>query len=133
MINKIHSDVITIGDKQEVHNQMAKWSCTQIENVDVDVRGFLISNRGKLFATNEVQLTDNAIDIFLTLVDHMSCSAKTYASLGASNGCADQLTNRDGTLKLGSKKTTKRNEERRGSVMIRFLSCFFTSLYRIGT
>ena len=43
---------------------MAKWSYTQIENVDVDVRGFLISNRGKLFATDEVQLTDNAIDIF---------------------------------------------------------------------
>ena len=79
MINKIHSDVIMIGDKQEVHNQMAKWSYTQIENVDVDVRGFLISNRGKLFATNEVQLTDNTIDIFLAFVGHMSCSAKTYA------------------------------------------------------
>ena len=37
MINKIHSDVIMIGDKQEVYNQMAEWSCTQIENVDVDV------------------------------------------------------------------------------------------------
>lgn len=112
MTNKIHSDVITIGDKQDVHNQMAKWSYTQIENVDVDVRGFLISNRGKLFATNEVQLTDNAIDIFLAFVDHMSCSADTYVSLGGSNGCADQLTNRDGTLKLGSKKTTKRKTYR---------------------
>ena len=112
MTNKIHSDVITIGDKQEVHNQIAKWSYAQIENVDVDVRGFLISNRGKLFATNEVQLTDNTIDIFLALVDHMSCSADTYVSLGASNGCADQLTNRDGTLKLGSKKTTKRKTYR---------------------
>ena len=68
MTNKIHSNVITIGDKQEVHNQMAKWSYTQIENVDVDVKGFLISNRGKLFATNEAQLTDNAIDIFLAFV-----------------------------------------------------------------
>ena len=112
MINKIHSDVITIGDKQEVYNRMAKWSYTQIENVDVDVRGSLISNRGKLFATDEVQLTDNAIDIFHAFVGHMSCSAKTYASLGASNGCADQLTNRDGTLKLGSKKTTKRKTYR---------------------
>ena len=79
MINKIHSDVIMIGDKQEVHNQMAKWSYTQIENVDVDVSGLLISNCGKLFATNEIQLTDNAIAIFLTFVGHMSCSAKTYA------------------------------------------------------
>ena len=101
MINKIHSDVITIGDKQDVHNQMAKWSYTQIENVDVDVSGFLNSNRGKLFATNEAQLTNNAIDIFLAFVGHMLCSAKTYASLGDSNGCADQLTNWDGTQKVG--------------------------------
>ena len=101
MINKIHSDVITIGDKQEVYNRMAKWSYTQIVNIDVDVSGLLISNCGKLFATNEIQLTDNAIDIFLTFVGHMSCSADTYVSLGASNGSADQLTNRDGTLKLG--------------------------------
>lgn len=112
MTNKIHSDVITIGDKQDVHNQMAKWSYTQIENVDVDVRGFLISNRGKLFATNEAQLTNNAIDIFLAFVDHMSCSADTYVSLGGSNGCADQLTNWDGIQKLGSKKTTKRKTYR---------------------
>nr|WP_297002266.1 hypothetical protein [Prevotella sp.] len=76
----------------------------------------------KLFATNEVQFTDNAIDNFLTFVDHlsfflnahniatidnfltfvdhMSCSADTYVSLGGSNGCADQLTNWDGTQKV---------------------------------
>ena len=101
MTNKIHSDVITIGDKQEVYNRMAKWSYAQIVNIDVDVSGLLISNCGKLFATNEIQLTDNAIDIFLTFVGHMSCSADTYVSLGASNGCADQLTNWDGIQKLG--------------------------------
>ena len=111
MTNKIHSDVIMIGDKQEMHNQMAKWSYTQIVNIDVDVSGLLISNRGKLFATDEVQLTDNAIDIFLNLVDHMSCSAKTYASLGDSNSCADQLTNRDGTLKLGLGALSKRSHK----------------------
>ena len=55
----------------------------------------------KLFATNEVQFTDNAIDNFLTFVDHMSCSADTYVSLGSSNGCADQVTNWDGTQKVG--------------------------------
>lgn len=55
----------------------------------------------KLFATNEVQFTDNAIDNFLDFVDHMSCSADTYVSLGGSNGCADQLTNWDGTQKVG--------------------------------
>ena len=101
MTNKIHSDVITIGDKQKVNNQMAKWSCTQIENVDADVSGFLISNRGKLFATNEAQLTNNAIDIFLAFVGHMLCSAKAYVSLGGSYGRADQLTNWDGTQKVG--------------------------------
>ena len=31
----------------------------------------------------------------------MSCSADTYVSLGGSNGCADQLTNWDGTQKIG--------------------------------
>ena len=55
----------------------------------------------KLFATNEVQFTDNAIDNFLAFVDHMSCSADTYVSLGGSNGSADQLTNWDGTQKIG--------------------------------
>lgn len=55
----------------------------------------------KLFATNEVQFTDKAIDYFLTFVDQMSCSADTYVSLGGSNGCADQLTNWDGTQKIG--------------------------------
>ena len=55
----------------------------------------------KLFASNEVQFTDKAIDYFLAFVDHMSCSADTYVSLGGSNGCADQLTNWDGTQKVG--------------------------------
>ena len=81
-------------------------------NIDVDVSGLLISNCGKLFATNEIQLTDNAIDIFHAFVGHMSCSADTYVSLSGSNGCADQLTNWDGIQKLGVKKTTKRKTYR---------------------
>ena len=60
-----------------------------------------VTNWTKLFATNEVQFTDNAIDNFLAFVDHMSCSVDTYVSLGGSNGCADQLTNWDGTQKIG--------------------------------
>ena len=48
-----------------------------------------------------MQFTDNAIDNFLAFVDYMSCSADTYVSLGGSNGCADQLTNWDGTQKVG--------------------------------
>ena len=66
-----------------------------------DFKQECITNWTKLFATNEVQFTDNAIDTFLAFVDHMSCSADTYISLGGSNGCADQLTNWDGTQKVG--------------------------------
>ena len=66
-----------------------------------DFKQECITSWTKLFATNEVQFTDNAIDNFLAFVDHMSCSADTYVSLGGSNGCADQLTNWDGTKKVG--------------------------------
>jgi hypothetical protein len=66
-----------------------------------DFKQECVTNWIKLFATNEVQFTDNAIDNFLAFVDHMSCSADTYVSLGGSNGCADQLTNWDGTPKVG--------------------------------
>ena len=66
-----------------------------------DFKQECVTSWTKLFATNEVQFTDNAIDNFLTFVDHMSCSADTYVSLGGSNGCADQLTNWDGTQNVG--------------------------------
>ena len=66
-----------------------------------DFKQECVTNWTKLFATNEVQFTDNAIDNFLAFVDHMSCSADTYVSHGGSNGCADQLTNWDGTQKVG--------------------------------
>lgn len=62
----------------------------------------------KLFATDEVVYTDPIINNFLAFVDHMSCSADTYVSLGGSNGCADQLTNWDGTKKIGLGAPTKR-------------------------
>lgn len=66
-----------------------------------DFKQECVTSWTRLFATNEVQFTDNAIDNFLAFVDHMSCSADTYVSLGGSNGCADQLTNWDGTQKVG--------------------------------
>jgi hypothetical protein len=66
-----------------------------------DFKQECVTSWTKLFATNEVQFTDNVIDNFLAFVDHMSCSADTYVSLGGSNGCADQLTNWDGTQKVG--------------------------------
>lgn len=72
-----------------------------------DFKQECVTSWTKLFATNEVQFTDNAIDNFLTFVDHMSCSADTYVSLGGSNGCADQLTNWDGTQKAGLGTVTR--------------------------
>lgn len=72
-----------------------------------DFKQECVTNWTKLFATNEVQFTNNAIDNFLTFVDHTSCSADTYVSLGGSNGCADQLTNWDGTQKAGLGTVTR--------------------------
>jgi len=79
-----------------------------------DFKQECVTSWTKLFATNEVQFTDNAIDNFLAFVDHMSCSADTYVSLGGSNGCADQLTNWDGTQKarLGTVTRIKHRVQR---------------------
>ena len=76
-----------------------------------DFKQECVTNWTKLFATNEVQFTNNAIDNFLTFVDHMSCSADTYVSLGGSNGCADQLTNWDGTQKVGLGAVLRKKQE----------------------
>ena len=75
-----------------------------------DFKQECVTSWTKLFATNEVQFTDNAIDNFLAFVDHMSCSADTYVSLGGSNGCADQLTNWDGTQKVGLGAVQRKKE-----------------------
>ena len=72
-----------------------------------DFKQECVTNWTKLFATNEVQFTDNAIDNFFAFVDYMSCSADTYVSLGGSHGCADQLTNWDGTQKEGLGTVTR--------------------------
>ena len=65
----------------------------------------------KLFATDEVVYTEPIIQNFLSFVDLMSCSADTYVSLGGSNGCADQLTNWDGTQKLGLGASPKKKSQ----------------------
>ena len=91
----------------ELDSQVAIESATKRFLSDMPWKGFTdfkqecVTSRTKLFATNEVQFTDKAIDNFLAFVDHMSCSADTYVSLGGSNGCADQLTNWEGTQKIG--------------------------------
>ena len=76
-----------------------------------DFKQECVTNWTKLFATKEVQFTDSAIDNFLAFVDHMSCSADTYVSLGGSNGCADQLTNWDGTQKVGLGSVPQKKEK----------------------
>ena len=76
-----------------------------------DFKQECVTSWTKLFATNEVQFTDNAIDTFLAFVDYMSCSADTYVSLGGSNGCADQLTNWDGTQKVGLGSIPQKKEK----------------------
>lgn len=63
----------------------------------------------KLFATDEFVYAEPIIQNFLSFIDHMSCSADTYVSLSGSNGCADQLTNWDGTQKIGLCTVNKRN------------------------
>lgn len=65
----------------------------------------------KLFATDEVVYTEPIIQNFLSFIDHMSGSADTYVSLGGSNGCADQLTNWDGTQKLGLGASPKKKSQ----------------------
>ena len=65
----------------------------------------------KLFATDEVVYTEPIIQNFLSFINHMTCSADTYVSLGGSNGCADQLTNWDGTQKLGLGASPKKKPQ----------------------
>ena len=65
----------------------------------------------KNFATDEVVYTGPIIQNFLSFIDHMSCNADTYVSLGGSNGCADQLTNWDGTQKLGLGASPKKKSQ----------------------
>ena len=60
-----------------------------------------VTNWTHLFAERDATYEPSIIDNFISFVDYMSCSAETYTSLGGSNGCADQLTNWDGTKKLG--------------------------------
>ena len=61
--------------------------------------------------TYEVVYTEPIIQNFLSLIDHMSCSADTYVSLGGSNACADQLTNWDGTQKSGLGASPKKKPQ----------------------
>ena len=63
-----------------------------------------------LLTTKEVTFNDDITNNFINFIDHMSCSMDTYQSLMGSNGCADQLTNWDGTQKRGLGGPTKKKE-----------------------
>lgn len=67
-----------------------------------------VTNWTHLFAERDVTYEPSIIDNFISFVDYMSCYAETYTSLGGSNGCADQLTNWDGTKKVGLGSPTKK-------------------------
>ena len=67
-----------------------------------------VTNWTHLFAERDVTYEPSIIDNFISFVDYMSCNAETYTSLGGSNGCADQLTNWDGTKKLGLASAPKK-------------------------
>lgn len=67
-----------------------------------------VTNWTHLFAERDVFYEPSIINNFITFVNYMSCSADTYTSLGGSNGCADQLTNWDGTKKLGLGSPSKK-------------------------
>ena len=60
-----------------------------------------VTNCTKLFAKNENMYDSHAIINFICFIDYMSCSSKTNVTTGGTNGCADQLTNWDGTQKIG--------------------------------
>ena len=92
---------ISLGDSESIDYAVDEFlegmpwkGCTQL-------RADCISNWTKLFAAKEVEWTESAVKDFVSLVDHLSCSGNTYVSAGGSNGAADQLTNWDGTQKIG--------------------------------
>ena len=60
-----------------------------------------VTNWTKLFAENDNMYDSHAINNFIFFIDYMSCSSKTNVTNEGSNGCADQLTNWDGTQKIG--------------------------------
>ena len=102
---------IGLDSKASIESAAKRFLSDMSWHVFTDFKQECVTSWTKLFATNEVQFTDNAIDNFLAFVDHMSCSADTYVSLGGSNGCADQLTNWDGTQKVGLGNIPQKKEK----------------------
>ena len=90
-----------LNSPQEAASAVDRFLASMEWNGCGNYRKECVTHWTKLFATDEVVYTEPIIQNFLSFIDHMSCSANTYVSLGGSNGCADKLTNWDGTQKLG--------------------------------
>lgn len=67
-----------------------------------------VSNWVDMFATRDAVFNNEVLSNFMEFVDYASGSAEAYISCGGSNGCADQLTNWDGTKKLGLESISKK-------------------------
>ena len=102
---------IGLDSKASIESAAKSFLSGMSWNGFTDFKQECVTSWTKLFATNEVQFTNNAIDTFLAFVDYMSCSADTYVSLGGSNGCADQLTNWDGIQKIGLGSIPQKKEK----------------------
>ena len=92
---------ITLRSPQGAKFAVERFLASMDWNCCGNYRRECVAHWTKLFATDEVVYTEPIIQNFLSFINHMSCNADTYVSLGGSNGCADQLTNWDGTQKLG--------------------------------
>ena len=114
--NSIYYGIMATASKHNLPIDSAKRVETATDKFLADMawdncgnfRRECVTSWTKLFATKDVVYTEPLYQNFLAFVDHMSCSADTYVSLGGSNGCADQLTNWNGTQKIGLGTPTKR-------------------------
>ena len=103
-----HKMELSLGTKEgissAVNNFLSGMSWRDCSKFNVEC----VTNWTHLFAERDVTYEPSIIDNFISFVDYMSCNAETYTSLCGSNGCADQLTNWDGTKKLGLESVTKK-------------------------
>lgn len=87
--------------KKGVSSAVCKFLDALSWNGCTDFRTECVTNWTKLFAENNNIYDSHVINNFISFIDYMSCSAKNNVTTGGSNGCADQLTNWDGTQKIG--------------------------------
>ena len=103
-----HKMELSLGTKESitsaVNNFLSGMSWSDCSKFNKEC----VINWTHLFAEQNVTYEPSTIANFISFVDYMSCSAETYTAFGGSNGCADQLTNWEGTRKLGLGDITKK-------------------------